>query len=204
MPLPRFQKLEEAQQRTLLGVATREFAEHGYEGASFNRIIATAGVSKGAMYYYFADKADLYRTVVGRALDRLGEAAGTLEPFDDAEGYWSAISALSDRAVLFLVSEPEHGALGRAIYDHAGGVLDDLLSDAAAYMLSLLEAGQTVGAIRTDVPLQLLTAATTGLLTATDRWFAEHWEELDAAELAKLSPKTIELCRDLLSPKASP
>lgn len=203
MPLPRFHKLDPAQQHALLEAATREFSEHGYEGASFNRIIATTGVSKGAMYYYFADKADLYQTVVGRALDRLGEAVGQLEPFDDAESYWASVAALTDRAVLFLVDEPEHGALGRAIYSHAGGVLDEILDKAATFMRGLLESGQSVGAIRTDVPLALLTAATTGLLASMDRWFAEHWEELDKAELARLSPKTLELCRDMLAPKPS-
>ena len=33
---------------------------HGFENASLNRIIKKAGISKGAMYYYFDDKMDLY------------------------------------------------------------------------------------------------------------------------------------------------
>ena len=41
-------------------VAAREFGEHGFEGASLNHILAEAGVSKGAAYYYFEGKADLF------------------------------------------------------------------------------------------------------------------------------------------------
>ena len=68
MPLPRFDKLDDPRKRAILAAAAEELAERGFAGASYNRIIERAGISKGAMYYYFADKDDLYRTVLQAAI----------------------------------------------------------------------------------------------------------------------------------------
>ena len=64
MPLPRFNRMSQSKRDNILRVAAEEFANHGFDNASFNRIIVQAGISKGAMYYYFADKDDVYRTVL--------------------------------------------------------------------------------------------------------------------------------------------
>ena len=74
MPRPRFHRLAAEKQAHILAVATTEFAEHGFDGASYNRIIEKAGLSKGAMYYYFDDKTDLYGTVVQGAFQELMQA----------------------------------------------------------------------------------------------------------------------------------
>ena len=44
--------------------ASAEFAEHGYHGASVNRICEKGKVSKGLMYHYYKDKDDLYLACV--------------------------------------------------------------------------------------------------------------------------------------------
>src|SRR5215813_12480608 len=64
MPRPRFNTLPTDKRQRILEAAALEFAGRGFEQASLNRIIETAGISKGAAYYYFDDKADLYATVV--------------------------------------------------------------------------------------------------------------------------------------------
>jgi AcrR family transcriptional regulator len=59
----------EKQAQILRGAAT-VFAEDGYEGASMSRIAATAGVSKGTLYNYFAGKAELFAAFVADSCDR--------------------------------------------------------------------------------------------------------------------------------------
>jgi AcrR family transcriptional regulator len=44
----------------LLAAASRVFARRGYHGASINEIAAEAGFSKGALYWNFASKEDLF------------------------------------------------------------------------------------------------------------------------------------------------
>ena len=64
MPFARFGKLSPEKRERILEVAAQEFARHGYEDACINRILEQAEMSKGAAYYYFEDKVDLFCTVV--------------------------------------------------------------------------------------------------------------------------------------------
>src|ERR1700756_4631670 len=48
----------------LIEVATRLFAEHGYEGTSIEAVLTAAGVSRGALYHHFAGKEALFEAVV--------------------------------------------------------------------------------------------------------------------------------------------
>jgi len=56
-------------EREILGVAEREFAEHGFQGASMDAVAAAAGISKPLVYSYFGSKEGLYRAIVARAGD---------------------------------------------------------------------------------------------------------------------------------------
>lgn len=201
MPLPRFYKLSQDKQQRLLGAAREEFAARGYDKASLNRIIAATGVSKGAMYYYFSDKADLFATVVEDAMVEIVEAVGPLPPFDDIAGFWQAIRQCLERASAFVTSRPDHADLGRAIYQNHGGVLDGLVARGTALFESLLRAGQKVGAVRDDIPLAMLARATAGAAVAIDGWIAENLETLESAELSRLADKALELFNDLVSAK---
>jgi AcrR family transcriptional regulator len=71
----------------LIDVATRLFAEQGYEGTSIEAVLAAAGVSRGALYHHFAGKEALFEAVVSAATDRvtaeLTEAiSGCSDPVD--------------------------------------------------------------------------------------------------------------------------
>ena len=68
MVRPRFAKLPVHQQQTIVQAALDEFAAHGFRDASLNRIIETAGISKGSLYYYFDDKSDLFAYVAQAGL----------------------------------------------------------------------------------------------------------------------------------------
>jgi len=53
----------------LLHAALKCFARRGYAATSVQEIVDTAKVSKPALYYYFADKADLFQAIVDTAHD---------------------------------------------------------------------------------------------------------------------------------------
>src|SRR5579884_931866 len=57
MPFARFDKMPREKRERLLHVAAQEFATHGFEGASLNRILEEAQLGKSSAYYYFEDKA---------------------------------------------------------------------------------------------------------------------------------------------------
>ena len=55
----------------LIESAKAEFMEKGYNKASLRSICAKAGVTTGALYFFFEDKADLYKAIIGKPVDEL-------------------------------------------------------------------------------------------------------------------------------------
>jgi AcrR family transcriptional regulator len=71
-----------ATREQLIEVATRLFAENGYEDTSIEDVLAAAGVSRGALYHHFAGKDALFGAVVEsvetRVMADLAAAAGDI------------------------------------------------------------------------------------------------------------------------------
>ena len=60
---------EEAEQtrQDVLDAALQVFSERGYAAATLNEIAARAGVTRGAIYWHFRNKAELYNTLLKEA-----------------------------------------------------------------------------------------------------------------------------------------
>lgn len=63
-----FQNLDEHKQKRILDAALAEFAENGYERASTNQIVKSAGIGKGMLFYYFQSKKELYHYLIDYGL----------------------------------------------------------------------------------------------------------------------------------------
>jgi len=61
---PRWQRRAEDRPREICSAALEVFAEKGFAAARLEEIARRAGVSKGTLYLYFKDKAELFRAVV--------------------------------------------------------------------------------------------------------------------------------------------
>lgn len=55
----------------LIESARAEFSEKGYTKASLRKICADAGVTTGALYFFFKDKEDLFAAIVEQPFDEL-------------------------------------------------------------------------------------------------------------------------------------
>src|SRR5882672_3367680 len=60
-----------ARKEEILDVATRLFAERGYDGASMNDVAERVGMRKASLFYHFATKDALYEAVLNRLIERL-------------------------------------------------------------------------------------------------------------------------------------
>jgi AcrR family transcriptional regulator len=60
MPKQTFLNLPEEKRNNVVNAAIDEFAQHGLENGSTNRIVAKSGISKGSFYQYFEDKLDVF------------------------------------------------------------------------------------------------------------------------------------------------
>ena len=175
MPRPRWDKLESDRQQTILDAASEEFAEKGFDQASFNRIIETAGLSKGAVYYYFDDKEDLFQTVVKRIMRTFREALGGFGPVSSANEFWTEFEAFMARGARFKVEHPNLIRLG---IGHSRSSLSSriLYQEFMVHMEDIFRQGQAVGAVRTDLPADLLTGMIFGMIDAIQLWMLHHLE----------------------------
>jgi AcrR family transcriptional regulator len=64
------EELRGTSREQLLDAAARVFAERGYRGASVEAIAAQAGVTKGALYWNFESKADLFFSLLDERVDQ--------------------------------------------------------------------------------------------------------------------------------------
>ena len=57
----------------ILSAAIDEFFEYGLSGSSLRRICSNAGVTTGALYFFFENKDDLFKTVISKVTDPFTE-----------------------------------------------------------------------------------------------------------------------------------
>lgn len=205
MPRPRFNKLTAEKRESILEAAAKEFATHGFEGASLNQILSNAGISKGAAYYYFDDKADLYATTV---LHYSQELMASLS-FDPAQftavNFWNALTAVYQQQFTSFAERP--WVFGVAI---AGGAVTPEMLKAEPFtefweqaqflMAQLIQYGRELGVIRTDLPDDLLLALIVAVDDTHDRWLVANWSDLSPADLEQAASRISDTLRRLLSP----
>jgi AcrR family transcriptional regulator len=75
---------ESAKRRQILDGARKVFMDLGFDGASMGEIARAAGVSKGTLYVYFADKSQLFEAIVQQEALEQDKVAFIFDPERDA------------------------------------------------------------------------------------------------------------------------
>ena len=204
MPRPRFNKLPAKKRERILEAAAKEFAANDYDSASLNRILEKAGISKGAAYYYFDDKADLYATTV---LHYSQELISVVNPAQfKAASFWDELTdvyrhqftSYAERPWVFGIVKAG-GALSVEMV--AQGPMAELWQQAQFMLVQLLRHGQELGVIRTDLEEELLLSLVIAVDMAHDRWLFARWSELSAADLEQAAVRIGDTLRRLLTPE---
>src|SRR6476619_4752836 len=71
MPTVTWARLDPRRRAAIIEAAEAEFAAHGFSRGSLNVIARRAGVAKGSLFQYFADKRDLYAFIADVAAQRV-------------------------------------------------------------------------------------------------------------------------------------
>lgn len=74
---------DSAKRRQILDGARKLFLDLGFDAASMGEIARAAGVSKGTLYVYFADKSRLFEAIVEQESLEQGKVAFNLDPARD-------------------------------------------------------------------------------------------------------------------------
>lgn len=80
MPKPTFINLPPAKRQAIIDTAIAEFGAHPYATASISRIVANAGIAKGSLYQYFANKQDFFLYLVEYAVQTQLQLLQSLTP----------------------------------------------------------------------------------------------------------------------------
>lgn len=139
----------------LIKAATEEFAEYGFEKSSLRRICARAEVTTGALYSSFANKNDLFESVVTPVMEQVchviemhfkGERASTGQELLDDQGEKNDIQAVMEILHYYfrhkdvcsiLFHHREHPAVSR-FFDY----MIELLDEQGKHLVKLLGSGK--------------------------------------------------------------
>jgi AcrR family transcriptional regulator len=101
-----------SKRRQILDGARKVFMDLGFDGASMGEIARSAGVSKGTLYVYFADKNRLFEAIVEETALEQGEIA-----FFDFDASDDAVTMLRKfgAAYIGMLLRPEGGSAIRTV-----------------------------------------------------------------------------------------
>ena len=206
MPRPRFNRIDPARQEAILTAAAREFAEVGYEGASVNRVLEAVGLSKGAFYYYFDDKADLACAVLLWAYRDLLALYERIEIPEDAAKFWDVIQEFTHESLALLERAPYSTQLvarmGHAFTSDkalAARMLE-VVARPTTTLLAIWKRGQELGAVRSDLPGETLISVMQGIKEALIRTYLPGGRVPTAEELERLTDLQLDFFRRVSVP----
>jgi AcrR family transcriptional regulator len=176
--MPRRTKAESEATRAAVQRAARDlFATHGYPAVGLERVAATAGVTRGAVYHHFGSKRGLFAAVLAEVHVEVGRSVAEAADRATEEGadLWQSFEA-GCRAFLEVSSSPEVRRVmlldGPAVvgwkewrdYDAAasGHLLDEALGE-------LADLGILAGS-----PVPAVGALLSGAMNEAALWIASH------------------------------
>lgn len=154
---PKFRRRKADRPGEIVAAAMAVFAERGFAAARLDEIAARSGVSKGALYLYFATKEDLFRAVVEQAVSPnvaplMALAASHPGPFADL------IQAVAAR-VATVAQQTRLGAVAKMVIGEARNFPEiariwheGLAGPALAALTDAIAAAQARGEVRAGDP----------------------------------------------------
>jgi len=100
-----------SKRRQILDGARKVFMDLGFDGASMGEIARSAGVSKGTLYVYFADKNRLFEAIVEETALEQGEIAFDFDASGDAATTLREFGA----AYIAMILRPDGGSAIRTV-----------------------------------------------------------------------------------------
>lgn len=161
---------KEEARRTILQTASEVFAEKGYRESTMDDVAKRLGVSKGAVYQYFASKDELFQVLCGAAAKKLEDLLRS--SFSDsglresAERYMHAeLDRVEGKQTLMFeafAEAPRNPALNKVVRDNYVACLNVLV----AFLDGLKEAGRISRRVDSDSAAKFLIALRHGVVTS--------------------------------------
>lgn len=155
---PRWERRKDARPQELLAAALDLFVERGFASTRLDDVAARAGVSKGTLYLYFANKDELFKAVVREnVLPALGAAEDAVDSYEGSTrdlfreivfGWWDRIGHTKAAGISKLMIAESNNFPELAQFYR-----DEVIARADAMIARLLERGIRRGEFRAiDIP----------------------------------------------------
>ena len=187
-----------ATRELLLDAAEREFCARGATRTSLAEVASAAGVTRGAVYWHFRDKSDLFSAMCARAklpMETMLERAGNT-PQDDPLG---TLRTLMTTALVLLATDRRSQAVFEVLF-HKCELTDELApiaerrqqerSMCLAHVERLLQQAVDAGQLPRDTDIMLATHALHAFIGGLMR---EWVMDKDAYDLAAVAPALVEM-----------
>lgn len=185
---PRWERRKEARPQELLAAALDLFVDRGYAATRLDDVATRAGVSKGTLYLYFANKEELFKAVVrANVLPVIGEAENIIDAYEGASaelfreiifGWWERIGNTKLSGITKLMMAESCNFPEVAKFYH-----DEVISRGNAMIMRMLERGIERGEFRRIDLSQALNIVVAPMLMLT------MWKHsFNACSIAPVSP----------------
>jgi AcrR family transcriptional regulator len=115
MPTVTWARVDPVRRAAVIEAAESEFGAHGFSGGSLNVIARRAGVAKGSLFQYFADKRDLYAFIAEIASQRVrARIEELIVRLDPTRPFFEFLTDLLDAWVAYFAEHPRERALHAA------------------------------------------------------------------------------------------
>ncbi len=115
MPTVTWARVDPARRAAIIEAAEAEFGAHGFSGGSLNVIARRAGVAKGSLFQYFADKRDLYAFIADIGSQRVRSYMEELiRDLDPSRPFFEFLTDWLDGWVAYFADHPHERALHAA------------------------------------------------------------------------------------------
>jgi AcrR family transcriptional regulator len=115
MPTVTWARVDPARRAAVIEAAEAEFGAHGFSRGSLNVIARRAGVAKGSLFQYFADKRDLYAFIADIGSQRVrAYMEDLIRKLDPSRPFFEFLTELLDGWVAYYAEHPHERALHAA------------------------------------------------------------------------------------------
>jgi AcrR family transcriptional regulator len=115
MPTVTWARVDPARRAAVVEAAEAEFGAHGFSGGSLNVIARRAGVAKGSLFQYFADKRDLYAFIADVVSQRVRTyMEDRIRQLDPSRPFFDFLTDWLDVWVAYFADHPHERAVHAA------------------------------------------------------------------------------------------
>ncbi len=151
-----FLQLDEEKRERVLNAAINEFADNNYNNASMNVVVKSAGISKGALFKYFKNKAGLFAFVYKMALGRVKDYLRKVRDESASDDFFSRLRKVMLAGLDFISAHPGLAAIYYRILftgdsPYKREIVAEVHRESLAFIEELIEQGIERGDLRPDL-----------------------------------------------------